>query len=141
MLPPPLLQALSAGRGSMPSGRLWTDSLLMSSFSSLPARTYILTLFLSHLLPHSFYSLFFDQHTHYLSSFDKILYGAPKIIMVPVHEEKHFTIGLFLFPPKGIESPLTHSSLLLHFLSYAPFPLSRSNKTMQQGCHCMTTRT
>ena len=117
MLPPPLLQALSAGRGSMPSGRLWTDSLLMSSFSSLPARTYILTLFLSHLLPHSFYSLFFDQHTHYLSSFDKILYGAPKIIMVPVHEEKHFTIGLFLFPPKGISSLLL-PTLLCSYTSF-----------------------
>jgi cysteamine dioxygenase len=36
-----------------------------------------------------------------LSSFDKILFGAPKIVMVPVHEDKHFTIGLFIFPPKA----------------------------------------
>eukprot|EP00026_Physarum_polycephalum_P006123 Phypoly_transcript_06164.p1 GENE.Phypoly_transcript_06164~~Phypoly_transcript_06164.p1 ORF type:complete len:263 (-),score=43.34 Phypoly_transcript_06164:88-876(-) len=41
------------------------------------------------------------QNSHYLSSFDTILYGAPKIVMVPVHQDKHFTIGLFFFPPKA----------------------------------------
>lgn len=52
------------------------------------------------LTPHDFL-LKPIKSQYYLGRLEQILYGSPKITMVPLHEDKDFTIGLFIFPAKA----------------------------------------
>ena len=78
-----------------PKQNQYPSSIISSNISP----SYFMTFTPTHVL---IANSFLTRFRYFLGRLENIIYGAPKITLVPLHEEPGFTIGLFLFPPKGI---------------------------------------